>query len=58
MSAKRILLVEDEAGLVLTLTDRLEMHGVRFYRLKHDTTIRISTWKLPRRISNPRISSY
>ena len=27
MSAKRILLVEDEAGLVLTLTDRLEMHG-------------------------------
>jgi len=27
MSAKRILLVEDEAGLVMTLTDRLEMHG-------------------------------
>jgi DNA-binding response OmpR family regulator len=27
MSSKRILLVEDEAGLVLTLTDRLEMQG-------------------------------
>jgi two-component system alkaline phosphatase synthesis response regulator PhoP len=27
MSRQRILLVEDEAGLVLTLTDRLDMHG-------------------------------
>ncbi len=27
MSRKRILLVEDEAGLVMTLTDRLEIHG-------------------------------
>ncbi|MCE5310561.1 MAG: response regulator transcription factor [Acidobacteriales bacterium] len=27
MSSKKILLVEDEAGLVLTLTDRLEMQG-------------------------------
>jgi murein tripeptide amidase MpaA len=35
--------------------DRLEMHGIRFYKLKHDTTLRISTWKLsePKWQQNP-----